>query len=222
MAEGQPSRYTTPKGLESQAEPGSRERVLRNRLSIRRKTDMDQAEFKALLRVQAAYLKRVSSNTRFTAKMIRQMHQDWLGGIYEWAGQYRTVELEKGGFKWPPAYRVPRNMEVFERGLLSRHTPCRPGSLPEVARKMAEVHAELLLIHPFREGNGRLARFLVDLMAMQAGLPAPAYGFTGRGAKKQRATYMEAVNRGYAGDYEALTDFFREAIERRLREGRRT
>ena len=222
MVKKQPGRYTTPKGLEAQAEPGSRGRVLRNRLGIRRKTDMDQAEFEALLRVQAAYLKRVSPGTRFTAEMIRRMHRDWLGEIYEWAGRYRTVELEKGGFKWPPAYRVPQNMEAFGKGLLACHTPCRPGPLPEVCRRIAEVHAELLLIHPFREGNGRLARLLADLMAMQADLPAPAYGFMGRGAKKQRTRYLECVNRGYGGDYDPLTDFFRAAIERRLRDARRT
>jgi len=28
---------------------------------------------------------------------------------------------------------------------------------------------ELILIHPFREGNGRIARFLSVLMALQAG-----------------------------------------------------
>jgi cell filamentation protein len=191
-------------------------------LGIRRKTDADQAEFEALLRVQAAYLKRVSPATRFTAEMICRMHRDWLCEIYEWAGQYRTVELEKGCFKWPPASRVPQNMEVFGKGLLARHTPCRPGPLPEVCRRIAEVHSELLLTHPFREGNGRLARLLADLMAMQAGLPAPVYGFTGRGAKKQRTRYLECVNGGYVGDYDALTDFFRAAIERRLRDGRGT
>jgi len=34
------------------------------------------------------------------------MHYDWLGDIYEWAGRYRTVELAKDSFRWPPAYRV--------------------------------------------------------------------------------------------------------------------
>ncbi len=37
--------------------------------------------------------------------------------------------------------------------------------------KNKEVHEELVLIHPFREGNGRVARLLSTLMAFQAGLP---------------------------------------------------
>jgi len=30
--------------------------------------------------------------------LICQMHREWLIGIYEWAGRYRTVEMQKGLF----------------------------------------------------------------------------------------------------------------------------
>jgi hypothetical protein len=60
-----------------------------------------------------------------------------------------------------------------------------------IARQMGPrdahvVHAELLLIHPFREGNGRLARWLADLMALQPEL------FTGLRQKDIEA--LEARN----------------------------
>jgi cell filamentation protein len=60
-------------------------------------------------------------------------------------------------------------------------------SLDQMAMAIAVVHAELLLIHPFRDGNGRLARWVADVMAIQAGYPTPAYGFSGQGNKKRRA-----------------------------------
>jgi cell filamentation protein len=208
--------YEPPTGPEAEMEPGSRGRVLRNRLGIRRKRDMDAAEFEALFRTQEGYLERISVETRFTAALLRQMHRDWLGEIYEWAGAYRTVELSKGGFRWPPARLVSDNMARLESGLLREHTPCGPAPLPETARRMAEVHAELLLIHPFREGNGRLARWLAALMAMQAGYPPPLFRFRGRGGKSNQSRYLEAVKWGYLQDYDALAGCFLEAIERRL------
>jgi len=211
------SRYITPKGPEAEFEPGSGRRVLRNRLGIRLKKEIDRIEFEALVTAQESYLDCIGPHTRLTAEMLRRMHFDWLGGIYEWAGRYRTVELTKGDFRWPPAFRIAENMDVFEKGALARCTPCQPEPLGEVARCIAEVHAELLLIHPFREGNGRLARWVSDLMAFQAGLPAPDYGFVGRGAKGRRAAYLEAVRKGYVRDYGPLTAFFVEALERRLR-----
>lgn len=74
-----------------------------------------------------------------------------------------------------------------------------------MARAAAEVQAEILLVHPFREGNGRMARWLSDLMAMQAGLPAPEYGFVGRGSTKRRTAYLRAVVAGYRNDYRPLS-----------------
>ena len=127
---------------------------------------------------------------------------------------YRTVEMSKGGFQWPPALRVSSNMEVLEKGLLNDYTPCRLAPLLEVAQQIAEVHAELLLIHPFRDGNGRLARWLAGLMAQQAGYPSPMMRFSGRNSLVERERYLNAVQQGYLQNYDALTDFFRKTIER--------
>jgi len=190
------SRYTTATGSEGRFQPGSRGRVLVNRLGIRRKTDIDRAEYQALLTAQEACLKSITGETRLTAGLICRMHRDWLGDIYDWAGQYRTVDVAKGGSRWPPAVRVAENMERFEKGRLATNTPCRPGPIDDVARRIAEVHAELLLIHPFREGNGRIARWIADLMALQAGLAAPDYGFAGRGSQQRREEYLDAVIEG--------------------------
>jgi Fic family protein len=73
-----------------------------------------------------------------------------------------------------------------------------------------------LLIHRFREGNGLLARWLADMMALQAGLPWPQYAFAGPGSRRERERYLEAVKQGYLLRFDALTDFFRAAIDRRL------
>lgn len=212
------SRYETNPGIEGEYEPGSGKRVLKNLLGIRQKTEMDQVEHLAMMNAQTRYYTKnlVTKNTRFTAELIRNMHKDWLGCIYEWAGEYRTVELEKDGFRWPPAYLVKDNMSAFESGMLSQHTPCRGKTIGEMCRSIAMVHAELLLIHPFREGNGRVARWLADLMAAQAGYPPPLYKFVGKGSKAEKARYLYAVIAGYGEDYERLEDFFEECVSLRL------
>ena len=208
------SRYTIPSGAEAEYEPGSRGHVLQNLKGITHKIDMDQLEFETLVQVQSAYLAKIESDTVFTAELIRKMHKDWLGGLYEWAGEYRRVELAKSDFTWPPAYLIEKNMNEFERNILKKKTPCRPGPINRIAMEVAEVHAELLLIHPFREGNGRLARWLAELMVLQTGLPLPIYGFTGRGSTAERKRYLNGVQRGYVRDYRCLADFFVDAIKR--------
>jgi cell filamentation protein len=211
------TRYKTPLGREGEYEQGSHNRVLRNKLGIKRKTDMDHIEFEALVAAQRHYYtKVVHANTAISAEFIRKMHRYWLGEIYEWAGKYRTVELKKDGFPWPPAHLISENMLNFENTILAAHTPCKKNALEEACKSIAIVHAELLLIHPFREGNGRLARWLADIMAMQAGFPIPAYRFEGRASRKVREDYLLSVVKGYAQDYEDLARFFERAI--RLRE----
>jgi hypothetical protein len=76
------------------------------------------------------------------------MHRLWLGEIYVWAGQYRQVNVSKGGFMFAAAAQVPTLMNQFERGPLSEYTPCRFGERDERAAALAVVHAELILIHP--------------------------------------------------------------------------
>jgi len=70
--------------LEVQFEPGSRGRVLRNLLGIRRVRDMEQAESEALLATQDALLDRFTLTHRFTVADICAIHRQWLGGIYPW------------------------------------------------------------------------------------------------------------------------------------------
>jgi len=212
-----PSRYWTT-GIEGEWQPGSGRRVLRNKLGVCKKTVMDRLEADALLETQEKYLETIAADTVFTAKLICQMHKDWLGGIYEWAGRYRTVELQKGSFRWPPASRVPQNMEVLENESLRKYTPSRSPDLHVTANAVAVVHAEFLLVHPFREGNGRMARWIADLMFLQAGFPVPRYNFSGKGSLLRKTWYLNAVIQGYQQDYTPLTAFFRDCVDARLRE----
>ena len=99
-------------------------------------------------------------------------------------GRYRQVNVSKEGFPFAAAAQIPRLMGEFERDVLRRCTPCSFADRAEVIRALGETHIELVLIHPFREGNGRLARVLSTLMALQAGLPLLDFsGITGKKKK---------------------------------------
>lgn len=105
-------------------------------------------------------------------------------------------------------------MQELERGALREFTPCRFENPDEQARALAVVHAELILIHPFREGNGRCTRLLATLMGLQAGLPALDFGGI-RGETKRR--YIAAVHAALGRDYQPMTGIFRGVIARTLR-----
>ena len=141
------------------------------------------------------------------------MHRIWLGSIYSWAGRYRQVNLSKGKFPFAPAREIARLMDEFEKGPLREHTPCHPESGVKPARALAVVHAELMLIHPFREGNGRVGRMLAVLMALQAGLPPLDFGGI-LGRRKQE--YFNAVQTALTRDYKPMENIFESVIRRTL------
>jgi cell filamentation protein len=79
---------------------------------------------------------------------------------------------------------------------------------------LAVVHVELVLIHPFRDGNGRVARTLCILMGLQAGLPALDFGDI-KGKKKKE--YSSAVQAGLDRNYEPMERIFTDVIGRTLK-----
>ena len=104
-----------------------------------------------------------------TVQLIRQFHVELMGAIYPFAGEWRTVALHKGegATKWPlPPGGIQPLLDVLERDVLSR-SPVISDDDQEVFDFASEIMNELIAIHPFREGNGRLAFIVGNLMLMQ-------------------------------------------------------
>lgn len=208
------TRYDTSGLTEAQFESGSRKRVLKNLLGIKSKRQMDRIEALEQLRAMEELYGFYDKDHRFTAADICSIHEIWLGKIYEWAGQCRRVNVSKDGFPFAAANQIPRLMSELERGGLRKYTPCRFTSIEDISRGIAVVHTELVLIHPFREGNGRVARILSALMALQAGLPLLDFSVI-KGKKRQE--YFAAVRAGMDNNYEPMEKVFNAVISRTLR-----
>lgn len=132
-----PSRYNIAVGTEAELEPGSRGMALRNKLGIKTVSAMEIAESNSLFNAQLNYyLNGKLLDATITSGFISKMHYDWLGGMYNWAGRYRTVELSKGGFSWPAALLVPENMRNFD-ATLSKYTPLTEMELRDACSAVA-------------------------------------------------------------------------------------
>jgi len=98
--------------------------VLKNLLGIKTPEEMDRIETEKLQETIDRLVRTYDSSHSFTSTDICQIHKGWLGDIYEWAGNYRQVNVSKGSFPFAAAAQVPKLMQVFEKESLQRYTPC--------------------------------------------------------------------------------------------------
>lgn len=97
---------------------------------------------------------------------IKSLHKIFYRRIDEVkAGQYRQVKVIITGSKYPlPApEEIPKLMGDFTQ----RIKEVKEAKHPVEASALA--HKEFVLIHPFIDGNGRVARLLMNLILLQAG-----------------------------------------------------
>jgi len=207
-------RYDVSESIEAQFEPGSNDTVLKNKLGIIDSQEMDKFEAESLIKATDALFHEYDSEHQFTADDICHMHKVWLGDIYEWAGKYRTVNISKDDFAFAMALQIPKLMSQFEVEQLKEYTPCIFENRDEVVKALAEVHIELVLIHPFREGNGRCSRILASIMALQAGLPVLDFSLI---SGPRKLDYFAAVQTGMDRNYGPMEALFREIIESSIR-----
>ena len=85
-------------------------------------------------------------------KCLQQIHAYLFGGLYDFAGQIRTVNIAKGGFQFAMAQFLPQTLATIEQ-------------MPESTfEEIADKYVEMNIAHPFREGNGRSTRIWLDLI----------------------------------------------------------
>ena len=87
-----------------------------------------------------------------TVKGLQQIHGYLFGGLYDFAGQIRTLNIAKSGFQFAMARFLPETLINIEK--------MPESTLDEIANKYVEMN----VAHPFMEGNGRSTRIWLDLI----------------------------------------------------------
>lgn len=206
-------RYDVSDLVEAQYEPGSDDKVLKNMLGVTDPDEMDRIEATEMARTTDQMVKEYDQTHRFTTVDLCHMHNIWLREIYVWAGRFRRVNLSKDDFSFAMANQIPQLMETFEKAQLAKYTPCIFNTREEIVQAIAETHTEMVLIHPFRDGNGRIARLLSTLMALQAGLPLLDFSLI---SEQRKNDYFTAVQQGLDRNYQLMEELFSEIIDRSI------
>lgn len=111
-------------------------------------------------------------------RVIKRSHEILLSGLSaargarKRPGQYKSDQNWIGGYTIDKARYVPPPPAETEKCMddLERYINRGEISQPEALIDLALVHYQLEAIHPFSDGNGRVGRMLVSLMAVHSGL----------------------------------------------------
>ena len=141
--------------------------VLRNKLNIKDLETLKNAEDEITLVKQMELLQNPIKGS-FTKSHLFNIHKFIFGDIYSFAGKIRNEDISKGTTTFYPSELINRELDkVFLK--IKEENMIRETDRDKVINNLAYVMAELNIIHPFREGNGRSIREFIRVLAKRCG-----------------------------------------------------
>jgi cell filamentation protein len=141
-------------------------RVLRNRLNCETQADLDDLEA-AVASVREEEILAEPVAGRFDLRHLCRVHEALFRDVYDWAGQTRNLNIDKGvpfaDFRNIDSYASTVFSELSDRRFLADLS--REDFVDGLTWLLSEINA----IHPFREGNGRTQRAFLRQLAREAG-----------------------------------------------------
>lgn len=171
--------------------------VLKNKLNLTNEVDLSREEeriskTKAKELFETGYLNNLKAGTFET---LSKIHTYLFDDIYYFAGQIRNQNIAKGNFRFVPILYINNALENIDK-------------MPQTNfDEIIEKYVEMNIIHPFREGNGRITRIWLDLILKKE------LGLVVDWSKVNKEDYLLAMERSPIKDVEikellkkALTD----------------
>ncbi|WP_245905446.1 putative adenosine monophosphate-protein transferase Fic [Photobacterium lipolyticum] len=137
---------------------------------------------------------------QFNLQYLKKIHHILFQDLYRWAGQIRQVDITKGRTRFCHVHNIEREAERLFAALARDNYLC---DLPfdRFIKQIAHYYCELNVIHPFREGNGRVQRIFFEILAINAG-----YEICWEGINLKE--WVDANQAGYFGDLSLLEKLF--------------
>ena len=168
----------------------------------------------------------VKDKTELTEVFIRQLHQLLLKESYEVEAQTQNGKrakkrIEVGKYKTQPNHVITQTGETFYFAT-PEETPAKMQEIIEWFRNEKEkpdinpiilaalFHYKFIRIHPFDDGNGRVARILMNFILMQYGFP-PVIIKT-----SDKENYFSVLQQADAGIFEPFIEYIAENLVRSL------
>jgi cell filamentation protein len=182
--------------------------VLKNKLGIKNQNKLDDAETLLLADTYIHFFELLKENkVKFDLSLLFSIHKYFFETLYTWAGQIRTVDISKDGMLFAPIKYIDKSLGDFET-LLKKGLPKQSNNKDSISKKLAIIHNEFNMIHPFREGNGRTIRLFLDLIVVNLNYNPIDW------SKKTNADYLHACTKGASGNHDDMTKIIKKGLKK--------
>lgn len=97
---------------------------------------------------------------KFDIEHYKAIHRYLFEDLYDWAGQFRTINISKKGTKFVKTDELENLcVKCFDRIKSSNYF--RNISFESFVENIVDLYCTLNMLHPFREGNGRTERIFI-------------------------------------------------------------
>lgn len=145
------------------------------------------------------WLKKHEQENPLTVEFVLHLHKHLFGEVWKWAGLYRRSEKNIG---------INPNLVPIELYKLLQNTNFwienKTYSWNEI---MARFHHRFVQIHPFPNGNGRIARILVEHLCRKYKYSIPHWRSDIQDGDQRRSVYLEALREADQHHYSKLIEF---------------
>lgn len=143
----------------------------------------------------------------YSLETFQYLHIILFKELYAWAGEIRTVDISKGGTRFCTVdFIVPQVEKIFSRLEQEQYLTIYTGF--DLVKKFAEYYGDLNMVHPFREGNGRVQRLFFEQLAFYNG-----YRLDWRAVKSQEDWIQANIDSVYV-ENARLEAIFGDALQR--------
>ena len=187
--------------------------VLKNRAEIKDAELLRKAEADITnLAMSAIYEQK---HEKFNTETLRDIHRNIFGQIFDWAGEFRTIQMVKyedvlGGdtvrYAYPKEIKKQLNEAMKEIAKLKRTGE----NDKDIVFKLVRIIASVWQTHPFREGNTRTVIVFAVLLAKSLGFEVEHQLFKTNAAYVRNALVW--ASQGIYSKYEYLESIFFDAI----------
>lgn len=175
--------------------------VLKNELGIQDAGRLEEAERKITAKTSESIKYQPPP---YSLQYLQQLHRTLFEPLYAWAGELRDVGIAKGG----TVFCIPVRLQAEAArlfGELADDGWLLEISHDELCKALARHYCEFNMLHPFREGNGRVQRILFEHLTLAAGYELDWSDVT-------PAEWVQANIDGVNVDYRRMTGIFTRVV----------